>query len=547
MRALLRSWSSNTLFLLFFFCSNTLEYAECIGLTGTGSSSSSSTTSSSSTSNKHDNENISANTSRRVGHLDHWDSFTMATYFGLDWETAKPLPSSSSTLSRSGTSSSTFDATTASSSSSSSTTAAEAAGPVDEYTGYDAAVLFYASWCRNCHALAPLWDQIATLTKAGTRKSNVIMSLFDCEKNAKHTELCSAVGVTHYPTMLFVGAGPYVNRETSLEKKLRKKLGVRELKRTTKFKGNWQFGQEIMDWIRVSHGLSRWYRFSRGNAIMRFLRGLFRVPFLNMGIAGDAEGVVGRGKKVPKDTSLPVGVPNSYAATSAAGSAATGAGIASSITGSADASLEVFQLKQQLKETQKKHDEMEQAATHASLLLNVMMLPSSLFENNNNTNNTSQEEAPYIDTFAELTTRHAWTVGASNPKNDLLKSCMADLSVDYCSRLSLGLAKNDAFIESLGNVTTVAQIETVFMDQIETIEPFCRRVDACLANDFTTPECQPEKCPFRSEGACRYVGSCMDPDVMKEYESTMEKVDAAAAPAGTGTTPKSSSAKTGGW
>ena len=100
--------------------------------------------------------------SRRERNLDHWDVPTAAAYLGLHPETLKPLPQFASAGLPS-----------------SSTSDGGSAELLDEYVGHDAAVLFYAQWCKNCHAVAPSWDAIATHVKAGSRSSKLIMALFD--------------------------------------------------------------------------------------------------------------------------------------------------------------------------------------------------------------------------------------------------------------------------------------------------------------------------------------------------------------------------------
>ena len=110
--------------------------------------------------------------SRRERNLDHWDAETLAAYLGLDPDTAQPLE----------------DAT---------------------YVGIDASIMFYAQWCKNCQKFAPVWDTIGQIVHAGTTESNLIMALFNCELDQQHTKLCDAAGVTHYPTLMYVGAGPY--------------------------------------------------------------------------------------------------------------------------------------------------------------------------------------------------------------------------------------------------------------------------------------------------------------------------------------------------
>ena len=52
---------------------------------------------------------------------------------------------------------------------------------LDNYPGYDAAVMFYASWDTNSQQLAPYWNQIAHGMDAGSSQSKIIMvSLQPC-------------------------------------------------------------------------------------------------------------------------------------------------------------------------------------------------------------------------------------------------------------------------------------------------------------------------------------------------------------------------------
>ena len=46
---------------------------------------------------------------------------------------------------------------------------------LDEYPGYDLAVMFYAPWDSYSQRLAPYWNQIAHILDAGTTQSKLIM------------------------------------------------------------------------------------------------------------------------------------------------------------------------------------------------------------------------------------------------------------------------------------------------------------------------------------------------------------------------------------
>ena len=193
-----------------------------------------------------------AHTARRERNLDHWDGDTLCAYLGMDPETGEALlppgppasSSSSSSESESTTSSSRFD----------------------EYVGHDAAVLFYAQWCQNCHSLAPSYDAIATHLKAGTKSSGLVMALFDCERDDRSAMLCAMAGVKHYPTILYVGSGTYHDTDPISRALLGGKdksagpAGASVLRRTVKFQGDWRYGDQVLDWIGAMGGLSALHR-----------------------------------------------------------------------------------------------------------------------------------------------------------------------------------------------------------------------------------------------------------------------------------------------
>lgn len=71
---------------------------------------------------------------------------------------------------------------------------------------YDLAIMFYAPWCKNCQRMDPYWDSIASLS-AGNK--DLIVSQFNCEKNTENRDVCRALGVEVYPSILFIGYGDF--------------------------------------------------------------------------------------------------------------------------------------------------------------------------------------------------------------------------------------------------------------------------------------------------------------------------------------------------
>jgi len=130
--------------------------------------------------------------------------------------------------------------------------------------------------------VAPSWDAIATHVNAGTKSANLVMALFDCEKTAKHTELCAAAGISAYPTLMFVGSGEYhdtdfVTRSLVGKDKSAGPFGATTLRRTVKFQGNWQYGDQILDWVNIMRGLSSWHGFTESGPLVSLRNGLFKL------------------------------------------------------------------------------------------------------------------------------------------------------------------------------------------------------------------------------------------------------------------------------
>ena len=450
----------------------------------------------------HDKESVVAHSSRRVKNLDHWDAPTLAHYVGLDLETCSPLPPRSS--SPAGTN-----------------------AMVDDYAGLDAVILFYASWCPNCLALAPLYDQIATMLKAGTKSSNIIMALFDCEADVKNQDICTAAGVTHYPTLMFVGRDTLHQSPTSKERKLYKKGKVPvKLRRTVKFRGNWQYGEQIMDWIRFNHRWSSWKSISYDHPLVRFIRNAFTLPWLRRSLnRNPSRNALASSSKV--DESLPVGVP-----VSASSSAATGFGGTPKSTGGAALSSEqqllLLKTEAELDKKTKLSKEMEKAATNINLLLDSLLLPTSV---NTSSSSAANQTSAYKDVFQNALANDVYARVKKDPTDDdalILRSCLADLSVDYCNRVMVHLVNDADFLDSLekeygkNKQVTVDDVEKSILQERNKVEPFCSILDDCLESDFAAEMCQPAKCPFQNELACRYVSTCLDQQVYTVYANELK-------------------------
>lgn len=437
--------------------------------------------------------------SRRENNLDHWDAETFAAYLGVDPTTAEPLPDSE-----------------------------------HQYAGIDAAVMFYAKWCKNCHKFAPVWSTIGGLIKAGTTESNLIMALFNCELNDQHTKLCNASGVTHYPTIMFIGAGPYTTSDPVSsfilggKNKASGPFGGTTMKRTVKFQGNLNVGDSVLDWVRTMQGLSKWYQWGHmEGGWLKTIRSLFFNPFENKKGKGDIQ-----------KNALPVGVPP--------GGHASNPGSTDSGNGSAKPT---YVLQKELNEAEKKIGEMEKqikntknANDHAGFVLESFLFPKM-----SNTTEEGTNKKKLVDVFTFLHKTEGWnaSIALSETEKDdkpkkitikddgrlIIKACVIDISLDYCTRVSKKLTEE--YLDSLSSLKddkypAFAEMEKELRSIVNDTEPFCSMFDDCYSANFAGDKCRPPTCPFKNDAGCRYVGSCVSESIIAEYKDVIQnKLDTA--------------------
>jgi len=375
---------------------------------------------------------------------------------------------------------------------------------LDEYPGYDLAVMFYAPWDDYSNQLAPYWNQIAHILDAGTTQSKLIMSLFDCELNSAHMELCKALSVTHYPTLLFIGSGPFHDTDPITKVLFGKKksaglMGESPVPNTIKFQGNWQYYDSILDWVKTMQALSRWHTWSTKGFGKR-LRNLFlRTKIQN--------------------EQLPLGVPIKTRAAIGSRSAITGsdnnaaAAAVGSITSSTNNNESIEYLEKQVKKWKDNTDKITKIAVRTAT-----MLDSVLFGDKNST-----------DMFTLLYERDAWKDMKSDINlNDIYRFCVMEVALDYCQRVSdtVGTKVVDKLLASdlsSDELSSAADnMGTLINDELKKLEPYCGIFDDCISNDMKDESCRPKICPFINENACRYTTSCMDPSVVDEYADALK-------------------------
>ena len=399
---------------------------------------------------------------------------------------------------------------------------------------YDVAVLFYAQWCNNCHAFAPIWDKISRMIHAGSKDANLIMGLFDCEKDTKHAEVCSRAGVKHYPTITFFSLSGQTFRR---KQKATTKNPYPMPRHAIQFSGLWQYGDAVLDWIRTMTSLSAWHRAGLGQK----LRSLFRK------------------NKVPKkDQLLPLGVPSARdgSATAAEQSSswlgATGEEGASSgsATPSSDNSAALALAQQKLDDAKTKTQKLEEIAVRSNILMGSMLQPSTVRKSSSArvASNSSLIEATirmepeggksYTDAFMFLAETDGWgtnqttTAAATGATTDdpvvsnadlVLRSCVMEISLDYCTRVTTQATLD--WIDSHESDLTeevMASLETDLLAAVEKSEPYCLVVESCIQQDFVSEECRPPTCPFQEDAACRYLSACFEPEIHLDYAKALQ-------------------------
>ena len=70
----------------------------------------------------------------------------------------------------------------------------------------DMAIMFYAPWCKYCKQLIPYMESMAIASKTN---KNFIIGKFNCEEPKINNKICVELGVTHYPSIFFIGYGNF--------------------------------------------------------------------------------------------------------------------------------------------------------------------------------------------------------------------------------------------------------------------------------------------------------------------------------------------------
>lgn len=304
-------------------------------------------------------------------------------------------------------------------------------------------------------------------------------------------ELCSSVSITHYPTLMFIGSGPFHDTDPITRTLLGRKssagmMGESPVVNTIKFQGNWQLPDSILDWINTMQALSRWHIWSTKGFGKRLRNFFIREKIQN--------------------EELPLGVPSRRAVS----------GSSSSASSSSIDNDKVKDLEEQVEKLKNATNEITKVA-----LRTATMLESVLLVKENST-----------DMFTLLDERDAWTdVRSTTSISDIYRFCVMEVSLDYCQRVNdaVGtkvvekLLSSDLSSEELSDAST--NLETLILNETKKEEPFCGILDKCIEEGMKEDSCRPKTCPFLNENACRVTTSCMDSSVVVDYAEAL-KMDA---------------------
>jgi uncharacterized membrane protein YgcG len=395
---------------------------------------------------------------------------------------------------------------------------------------YNVAIMFYAQWCRNCHAFAPTWGQIGDHRSAGTEESKLILGLFDCETDYEHQEICSAAGVTHYPTLQYYSlAGQQFQRKVP--------------KHTNVFAGNWQYGDAVLDWLTVNQALSQWHRAGWGKRLRQLLTG--RKPGSGSAKLALPVGVPGTGTGSATLSSTSSGSASSGSASS--GSASSGSASSGSAGAGAASSAAVKGLESKVAKLEQESKELQDVAGRSAVVVDCMLFPVSVegpdaakymyvsdpavtsSSDADAATTISSSETSYTDLYRYLDQTGGWTATA-DPEKEIVRTCVMEVGLDFCNRLLTHQAQ--AWISTFADSDDITDedvdaFQARQMQQIAATEPYCAILEDCVVTEFAdTAVCRPPACPFRDESVCRYLTACLTEQMQTEYAIAMGFLEA---------------------
>ena len=336
-----------------------------------------------------------------------------------------------------------------------------------ETLDYDVAIMFYAQWSSHCHTLAPTWDQISRILNAGTKQSKLVIGLFDCEDTKEHEKICQQLHIKQYPTLAYFSMAGKKHH-----------LSMRSPKHVTLFKGNWQYGDAILDWVKAVSALSQYHRSGWGNKIRNAIFG--------------SRG--GQNQKKASPEPLPVGVPQSISDV------------------------------QELQSLRKEMNKTVSLAVRTSAMMQVLFLPE--LDKDSIYPILSDYNKNYTDMYAMLNNIDAWRKTSNH--NLVLRTCVTELTMDYCDRIATQYMESWIDTWPLNQTITdeiFDEYQLQMSEYINHTEPQCYYYvvqNVCSTSNFTNSHCQPNTCPFQDRTACRFLTACLTDQLQTEYAEALQ-------------------------
>ena len=286
---------------------------------------------------------------------------------------------------------------------------------------------------------------------------------YDCETNDEHVEICSAAGVKHYPALAFFSMAGNNHQ-----------LARQKPKHVTRYSGNWQIGDAVLDWVRTMSTLAQWHRAGWGKRIRNALS-LF-------GNSADKN-------KVPEP--LPLGVPKTIAN-----------------------EVELQKLRRTMNET-------HTLAVRSSSLVDALLFP--VIDKVGDAAVISENGKNYTDVYNMLHQRNAWKT--DKIFDEIIRTCVADIALDYCTRLSTHYM--EVWMEAWPLHKTITEeafdeFQLQLHADLAASEPYCAIMDNCTVSNFAEQKCQPPTCPFSDRTVCRYLTACLKDQIQHEYAEALE-------------------------
>jgi hypothetical protein len=304
--------------------------------------------------------------------------------------------------------------------------------------------------------------------------------------------------------------------------------GPTKLSRTVKFQGNLNIGDSVLDWIKVMKGLSTWYKWNhmQGGWLSSFRR-LFKLPLLSS--TPNTASYTGATQSIAD--ALPIGVPPLLTATATSTTDTT-------TKSSYLLQKELSNTEEKMQQIQKDLDTHKLASSHAGFIIDAMLFPITGASSSTTIDTANNSTSSYVDVFTVMSEHNAWEANGDDPVSNMssfssttdhkyaivLQTCVVDLTLDYCTRLSTKLTNQylDSLKDSDSTYPSFDQMEQDLKDIVKSNEPYCSLFNTCYQNYFDTDECKPGICPFQNANACLYVGSCLSTYVKEEYEDLLK-------------------------